>query len=338
MRNFCGRTRPGEEWAAPARLLMLNMTSLRKLGSSDLEVFPLALGGNVFGWTADQEQSFAVLDAYTAAGGNFVDTADSYSAWIEGNHGGESETIIGRWIKERGNRSDVVIATKVSQHPDYQGLSAANIKAAADASLRRLGTDHIDLYYTHFDRPDVPVEEIIGALDELVRAGKVRHIAASNISAERLQESLDLSEREGLARYVALQPHYNLVSRDTYEGALQNVAERSGLAAVPYFALASGFLTGKYRPGTTVDSARAQGAAKHLETERGRNVLAALDEVARAHDAEVATVALAWLAAQPTVAAPIASARTVEQLPALLGVAELRLTDEELGKLTRASA
>ncbi|WP_445524969.1 aldo/keto reductase [Streptomyces cyslabdanicus] len=314
------------------------MTSLRKLGSSDLEVFPLALGGNVFGWTADQEQSFAVLDAYTAAGGNFVDTADSYSAWIEGNHGGESETIIGRWIKERGNRSDVVIATKVSQHPDYQGLSAANIKAAADASLRRLGTDHIDLYYTHFDRPDVPVEEIIGALDELVRAGKVRHIAASNISAERLQESLDLSEREGLARYVALQPHYNLVSRDTYEGALQNVAERSGLAAVPYFALASGFLTGKYRPGTTVDSARAQGAAKHLETERGRNVLAALDEVARAHDAEVATVALAWLAAQPTVAAPIASARTVEQLPALLGVAELRLTDEELGKLTRASA
>ncbi|MFF4762602.1 aldo/keto reductase [Streptomyces sp. NPDC001292] len=314
------------------------MTSLRKLGSSDLEVFPLALGGNVFGWTADWEQSFAVLDAYTAAGGNFVDTADSYSAWVEGNQGGESETIIGEWIKERGNRSDVVIATKVSQHPDYQGLSAANIKAAADASLRRLGTDHIDLYYTHFDQPEVPVEEIIGALDELVRAGKVRHIAASNISAERLRESLDFSEREGLARYVALQPHYNLVSRDTYEGELQNVAERSGLAAVPYYALASGFLTGKYRPGTTVDSARAQGAAKHLETERGQKVLTALDEVARAHGAEVATVALAWLAAQPTVAAPIASARTVEQLPALLGVAQLRLTEEELGKLTRASA
>ncbi|MFB7459586.1 aldo/keto reductase [Streptomyces sp. NPDC056188] len=314
------------------------MTSLRTLGSSELEVFPLALGGNVFGWTADQEQSFAVLDAYTAAGGNFVDTADSYSAWVDGNQGGESETIIGRWVEERGNRSDVVIATKVSQHPDYQGLGAANIKAAADASLRRLGTDHIDLYYTHFDKPEVPVEEIVGALDELVRAGKVRHIAASNISAERLQASLDFSEREGLARYVALQPHYNLVSRDTYEGALQNVAERSGLAAVPYFALASGFLTGKYRPGTTVDSARAQGAAKHLETERGQKVLTALDEVARAHDAEAATVALAWLAAQPTVAAPIASARTVEQLPALLEVAELRLTEEELGKLTRASA
>ncbi|MFF0794334.1 aldo/keto reductase [Streptomyces spiralis] len=314
------------------------MMSPRKLGSSDLEVFPLALGGNVFGWTADRTQSFAVLDAYTAAGGNFIDTADSYSAWVEGNKGGESETIIGQWIKERGNRSDVVIATKVSQHPDFQGLSAANIKAAADASLKRLGTDYIDLYYTHFDKPEVPVEEIIGALDELVRAGKVRHIAASNISAERLRASLDFSDREGLARYVALQPHYNLVSRDTYEGALRDVAERYGLVAVPYFALASGFLTGKYRPGATVDSARAQGAAKHLETERGRKVLAALDEVARAHDAEVATVALAWLAAEPTVAAPIASARTVEQLPALLGVAELRLTDDEIAQLTRASA
>ncbi|WP_369170419.1 aldo/keto reductase [Streptomyces sp. R28] len=314
------------------------MTSLRKLGSSDLEVFPLSLGGNVFGWTADETQSFAVLDAYAAAGGNFVDTADSYSAWVEGNVGGESETIIGKWVKARGNRDDVVIATKVSQHPDFQGLTAANIKAAADASLRRLGTDHIDLYYTHFDKPEVPVEEIIGALDELVKAGKVRHIAASNISAERLAASLALSDREGLARYVALQPHYNLVSRDTYEGELQNLAEREGLAAVPYFALASGFLTGKYRADTAVQSPRAQGAGRHLETERGRRVLTALDEVAQAHEAPVATVALAWLASQPTVAAPIASARTLEQLPALLGVGELRLTDEELGKLTAASA
>ncbi|MFF0465121.1 aldo/keto reductase [Streptomyces mexicanus] len=314
------------------------MTVRHKLGLSDLEVFPLALGGNVFGWTADQDRSFAVLDAYTAAGGNFIDTADSYSAWIEGNKGGESETIIGRWLKERGNRSDVVIATKVSQHPEYPGLSAANIKAAADASLKRLGTDYIDLYYTHFDKPEVPVEEIIGALDELVKAGKVRHIAASNISAERLTASLDFSEREGLARYVAIQPHYNLVSRDTYEGELRDLAERSGLAAVPYYALASGFLTGKYRPGASVDSPRAAGATKHLETERGRNVLAALDEVARAHDAEVATVALAWLAAQPTVVAPIASARTPEQLPALLAVADLRLTDDELARLTEASA
>ncbi|MGY4277431.1 aldo/keto reductase [Streptomyces sp. M18.1] len=314
------------------------MTSLRKLGSSDLEVFPLALGGNVFGWTADQDTSFAVLDAYTAAGGNFIDTADSYSAWADGNSGGESETVLGKWLAARGNRDDVVLATKVSQHPEYPGLSAANIKAAADASLRRLGTDHIDLYYTHFDKPEVPVEEIVGALDELVRAGKVRHIAASNISAERLAASLDFSDREGLARYVAIQPHYNLVSRDTYEGGLRDLAERAGLAAVPYYALAAGFLTGKYRPGATVDSPRAGGAARHLETERGRRVLAALDEIAGAHDAPVATVALAWLAAQPTVAAPIASARTVEQLPALLGVAELTLSEDEVRRLTQASA
>ncbi|MFJ1534441.1 aldo/keto reductase [Streptomyces mirabilis] len=314
------------------------MTSLRKLGSSDLEVFPLSLGGNVFGWTADEAQSFAVLDAYTAGGGNLVDTADGYSAWIPGHTGGESETIIGKWFAARGNRSDVVLATKVSTHPEYKGLSPANIKAAADASLRRLGTDYIDLYYTHFDDTSVPVEEIIGALDELVRAGKVREIAASNISAERLAESVEFSDREGLARYVALQPHYNLVSRDTYEGPLQEVASRTGLAAVPYFALASGFLTGKYRPGTTVDSARAEGAGKHLDTERGIRVLAALDEVAGAHDAEVATVALAWLAARPTVAAPIASARTVEQLPALLAVADLTLTDAEVARLTEASA
>ncbi|MCT9109679.1 aldo/keto reductase [Streptomyces mirabilis] len=314
------------------------MTSLRKLGSSDLEVFPLSLGGNVFGWTADEAQSFAVLDAYTAGGGNFVDTADGYSAWVPGHKGGESETVIGKWFAARGNRSDVVLATKVSTHPEYKGLSPANIRAAADASLRRLGTDYIDLYYTHFDDTSVPVEEIIGALDELVRAGKVREIAASNISAERLAESVEFSDREGLARYVALQPHYNLVSRDTYEGPLQEVASRTGLAAVPYFALASGFLTGKYRPGTTVDSARAAGAGKHLDTERGIRVLAALDEVAVAHDAEVATVALAWLAARPTVAAPIASARTVEQLPALLAVADLTLTDAEVARLTEASA
>ncbi|WP_086561663.1 aldo/keto reductase [Streptomyces africanus] len=314
------------------------MTSLRKLGSSDLEVFPLALGGNVFGWTADEAQSFAVLDAYTAAGGNFIDSADVYSAWVDGNQGGESETVLGKWLTSRGNRADVVVATKVSQHPEFQGLSAANIKAAADASLRRLGTDYIDLYYTHFDKPEVPVEEIIGALDELVTAGKVRHIAASNISAERLRASLEFSDREGLARYVALQPHYNLVSRDTYEGELQDLAARTGLAAVPYYALASGFLTGKYRPGTTVDSARAGGAAQHLQTERGRRVLDALDEISAAHDVPAATVALAWLAAQPTVVAPIASARTVEQLPALLGVGELTLTDAEVGRLTEASA
>ena len=323
---------------ASPRALTWSMSSLRTLGSSDLEVFPLNLGGNVFGWTADRAQSFAVLDAYTAAGGNFVDTADAYSAWAPGNKGGESETVIGDWLAERGNRSDIVIATKVGSHPDRKGLSATTIRAAAEESLRRLRTDYIDLYYTHFDKPEVPVEEIVTALDDLVKAGKVRATAASNITPERLQESLDFSDREGVARYVALQPQYNLVSRDTYEGPLKDVASRGGLAAMPYFALASGFLTGKYRPGTTMDSARAAGAGKHLETERGVRVLAALDEIAAGRGAEPATVALAWLAAQPTVAAPIASARTVEQLPALLAVADLTLTDEELTKLTRASA
>ncbi|MBT2369467.1 aldo/keto reductase [Streptomyces sp. ISL-10] len=313
------------------------MTSLRTLGSSDLAVFPLALGGNVFGWTADQDRSFAVLDAYAAAGGNFVDTADSYSSWAPGNEGGESETVIGNWLASRGNRSEIVLATKVGAHPQYKGLSPVTIKAAAEESLRRLRTDHIDLYYTHFDDPSVPVEEIITALDRLVKDGKVRAIAASNLSAERLRASLDFSESEGLARYVALQPHYNLVSRDTYEGDLQDTAARAGLAAVPYYALASGFLTGKYRPGARVDSARAQGAGRHLETERGLKVLDALDRIAGARGAEVATVALAWLAAQPTVVAPIASARTVEQLPALVAVGELELTEEELAELTAAS-
>ncbi|MEU6486158.1 aldo/keto reductase [Streptomyces sp. NPDC046887] len=313
------------------------MTSLRKLGTSDLLVFPLALGGNVFGWTADRAQSFAVLDAYTAAGGNFVDTADTYSSWAPGNQGGESETIIGEWLAARGNRADVLIATKAGAHPDFKGLAPATLRAAVDASLRRLGTDYIDLFYTHYDDPSVPVEEFVPVLDQLVRDGKVRAIAASNISPERLREALDFSAREGLAAYSALQPHYNLVSRDTYEGGLRDLVERDGLAAVPYYALASGFLTGKYRPGTEVDSARAGGAAKHLESDRGRTVLAALDQVAEAHGAEPATVALAWLAAQPTVAAPIASARTVEQLPALLALADLTLTDQDLAALTAAS-
>lgn len=314
------------------------MTSLRPLGASDLSVFPLALGGNVFGWTADEAASFAVLDAYTEAGGNFVDTADTYSSWIPGNEGGESEKIIGKWLAARGNRADVVVATKVGAHPGFKGLAAPTIKAAAEASLRRLGTDYIDLYYTHFDDESVPVEEIVTALDQLVQDGKVRAVAASNISPERLRDSLDFSDREGLAKYVALQPHYNLVSRGTYEGRLQDTAARSGLAAVPYFSLAAGFLTGKYRPGQNVQSARAGSAAKHLETDRGAKVLAALDRVAQAHGAEPASVALAWLAAQPTVVAPIASARTVEQLPALLAVADLELTDAELSELKTASA
>ncbi|MCF3964449.1 aldo/keto reductase [Streptomyces fuscigenes] len=314
------------------------MTDRRTLGSSDLSVSPLCLGANVFSWSADEKATFAVLDAYTAAGGNFVDTSDSYGRLADGSKGSGSELLIGQWMAARGKRDDVVVATKVGSHPEYKGLAPETIRSAAEGSLRRLGTDRIDLYYTHFDDESVPVEDIISTLDELVKAGKVRHIAASNISPERLSASLAFSEREGLARYVALQPHYNLVSRDTYEGELQDVVARGGLSALPYFALAAGFLTGKYRPGTTVESVRADRAAAHLGTERGQKVLAELDAVAQERGAELATVALAWLAQRPTVAAPIASARTVEQLPALLAAQDLRLTDEEMARLTAAGA
>ncbi|MFI9724201.1 aldo/keto reductase [Streptomyces sp. NPDC052396] len=309
----------------------------RHIGS--LSVHPLALGGNVFGWTADREQSFAVLDAYAEAGGNFVDTADIYSAWVPGNSGGESETLIGDWLAARRNRDRMVIGTKVGGgFPDKAGLSATTIRAGLEASLRRLRTDYIDLYYTHYDDETVPVAEFLSVLDKLVREGKIREIAASNISAQRLAEALEFSDAAGVAKYVAIQPHYSLVSRDTYEGPLAEVAARHGLAAVPYWALASGFLTGKYRPGASVDSARAEGAGRYLVSERGRRVLTALDEVAAAHDAAVATVALAWLTAQPTIASPLASARTVDQLPPLLAVADLRLSDTELKRLTEASA
>ncbi|WP_405018434.1 aldo/keto reductase [Kitasatospora sp. NBC_00070] len=309
------------------------------LGGSDLTVSTLSLGGNVFGWTADRADSFAVLDAYAAGGGNFVDTADVYSAWVPGNTGGESETILGDWLRSRGNRADIVVATKVGAHPEATGLSAVTVKSATEESLRRLGVERIDLLYTHRDDTSTPVEEFVPALDQLVREGKVRAVAASNISAERLTEALEFSAREGLAAYVAVQPHYNLVSRDTYEGPLADVVAAYGLSAVPYYALASGFLTGKYRPGgDPVASARALGAARYLESPRGPKVLDALDRVAAAHGVAPATVALAWLAAQPTVAAPIASARTVAQLPALLAAARLELGAEELALLDAASA
>jgi aryl-alcohol dehydrogenase-like predicted oxidoreductase len=311
---------------------------MKTIHHTDLTVFPLALGGNVFGWTAGEKESFAVLDAYADAGGNFVDTADVYSAWVPGNSGGESEEIIGRWLARRGRRDDLVIATKVSQHADAKGLSRASIRHGVEASLRRLQTDHIDLYYAHYDDRETPLEETVAAFGELVTEGKVRYVAASNYTADRLGEALKLADAAGLPRFVAIQSHYNLVHRDEYEGALRDLAAREGLASVPYYALASGFLTGKYRDGSAdSDSPRAEGAAKYLD-DRGRRVLAALDEIAAAHDAAVATVALAWLAAQPTVVAPIASARTVEQLPDLVAVADLRLTGDELDRLTRASA
>jgi aryl-alcohol dehydrogenase-like predicted oxidoreductase len=303
------------------------------LGRTDLDVFPLCLGGNVFGWTADETDSFAVLDAYATAGGNFVDTADSYSAWAAGNRGGESETIIGRWLASRGNRDRMIVATKVGRMPGRSDLRASTIRQAADDSLRRLQTDRIDLYYAHGDDdPDIPLEETLGAFNELVRAGKVRHIAASNYGAPRLAEALAVSARDALASYVALQPHYNLVERD-YEHGLRQLCADGGLACLPYFSLAKGFLTGKYRPGgPPVDSPRSGGASVYLD-ERGAVVLAALDDIAAAHEVSVAAVALAWLRSQPTVVAPIASARTPEQLAEILLVAELELTPDELARL-----
>ena len=310
---------------------------MAKISSTDLDVYPLALGGNVFGWTADEEASFAVLDGYAAGGGNFIDTADVYSAWAPGNSGGESETILGRWLASRGRRDQTIIGTKVGKHPQFQGLSAKTIRAAAENSLKRLQTEYIDLYYAHADDEQTPLEETLGAFDALIREGKVRYIAASNYTAPRLAEALAVSDREGLARYVALQQHYNLVERDKYEGELADLVAREGLSSIPYYALASGFLTGKYRPDANVQSQRAQSAGAYLN-EKGIKVLAALDEVAATHNTAVATIALAWLAAQPTVVAPIASARTTEQLPDLLRVSDVRLSDAELCKLNEASA
>lgn len=310
---------------------------MTRIGTTDLDVLPLNLGGNVFGWTADRDQSFAVLDAFAAAGGSFVDTADVYSQWVPGNSGGESETIIGEWVAARGNRDDVVIATKVGQAGAQPGTSRAAVQAAIDGSLRRLGTDHVDLYYAHIDDRDTPLEETVAALGEVVAQGKARYVAASNFTAERLTEALSIADGLGVARFVALQPHYNLVHRDEYEGALQDLAVAEDLAVLPYSSLASGFLTGKYRDGAAVDSPRAGGAGRYLD-DRGRNVLAALDRVAADTGASVTTVALAWLRAQPGIAAPIASARSTEQLPDLIAAATLELSGAQVRALTDASA
>lgn len=309
---------------------------MARLGTTDLDVFPLCLGGNVFGWTSDESESYAVLDAYAAAGGNFIDTADAYSSWAPGNSGGESETVIGRWMASRGNRDRMVIATKVGRLAGLADLRADTIRKAAEGSLHRLRTDRIDLYYAHGDDDTtIPLAETLGVFDELVRAGKARHVAASNYGRHRLTEALTISQTEGLAPYVALQPHYNLVERG-YETELAPLCADAGLACVPYFSLAVGFLTGKYRPGTSVDSARARGATRYLD-DRGIAVLAALDTISATHGTTQAAVALAWLLAQPTVVAPIASARTPEQLAELLPCVTLELTAEELDQLERAS-
>jgi aryl-alcohol dehydrogenase (NADP+) len=308
-----------------------------RIGHSDLEVSPLCLGGNVFGWTADEQQSFAVLDAYVEAGGNFIDTSDSYSAFVPGHRGGESETVLGKWLAARGNRSSLVLATKVGKKPDHPGLAPDNIRAAMEESLGRLHTDYIDLYYAHVDDQDTPLEQTLGALDQLVRDGTVRQIAASNYTAPRLVEALQVSERHGFARYVALQNQYSLVERRGYEGEVAELCELEGISCVPYWALARGFLTGKYRPGVDVQSPRAAAASAYLD-ERGIRLLEALDGVAAAHDTTVAAVALAWVAAQLGVAAPLASARNEQQLSEILPMSRLELSAEELGALADASA
>ena len=309
----------------------------RPLGDSELHVSPLCLGGNVFGWTANQDESFAVLDAYADAGGNFIDTADTYSSWVPGHIGGESESIVGDWLQRRGRRSEFVIATKVAKRPEFRGLAPFNIQTSVDGSLARLKTDYIDLYYAHEDDETVPVADVLGAFTELIAQGKVRYIAASNFSAARLAEALDVSQSLGLARYIAVQPHYNLLKRDEYEGALRDVCVAHDVACVPYFGLARGFLTGKYRDGLEVESARAGGVTMY-RNDRGWRTLAALDEVAAAHGTSVAAVALAWVKAQPTVAAPIASARTLPQFVEILPMQELTLLPDELSALAAAAS
>ncbi len=294
-----------------------------------MEVYGLCLGGNVFGWTADKDASFVVLDAYVEAGGNFIDTADTYMR----PNMGTSERIIGEWMASRGNRDQLVIATKVGSDG---GLSAENIAAHVDGSLERLQTDRIDLYYAHKDDGSVGVDETVRAFDRTVREGKVLQVAASNVPPDRLRESLALQSEHGLAPYTWLQPHYNLVERQGYERDYAPIVAEYGLAVAPYYALASGFLTGKYRNGGS-DSPRAKTASSYLD-ERGHRVLDALDEVAVAHDVKPAAVAIAWLAAKPGVAAPIASATSPDQLAQVLAGATLSLTDDEIARLDEASA
>jgi aryl-alcohol dehydrogenase-like predicted oxidoreductase len=292
------------------------------LGRTDLQVHPLCLGGNVFGWSANAEQSNEVLTAYETAGGNFIDTADMYSRWHTGNVGGESETIIGDWMRSRGNRSEMVIATKVAKLATRPGLSAANIAAAAEDSLRRLGTDYIDIYYAHHDDEEIPLEESLTAFNELVTAGKVRYLAASNYTASRLEEALKISRDLGMSEYLLLQPNYNAIVRDEYEGDLMATAVKEDIPVLPYFSLATGFLTGKYQPGVEVDSVRAGDMPDYMN-DRGWAILNALTEIAKAENTTIAAVALGWLRAQPGVVTPIASARTVKQLAEILPVVEL---------------
>jgi aryl-alcohol dehydrogenase-like predicted oxidoreductase len=312
----------------------------RNLGHSKLRVPPLCLGGNVFGWTATESASFAVLDAAVGAGLTFIDTADTYSVWVAGHRGGESETVIGNWLKRGAKRKDVVIATKVGMEmsPGHKGLSAGHIANSVEGSLRRLQTDYIDLYFAHRDDASVPLEETLGAFQKLIAQGKVRAIGASNYTAARLAESLEISRKHGLPRYEVLQPQYNLYERSGYETALEPLCMQQQLGVVGYSALASGFLSGKYR--TLADASRSlrgKGIVEKYLNERGLRILAALDDVAERQETSAASVALAWQIARPSITAPIASATTVDQLNGLIAATQLTLDHAEIEQLDSAS-
>lgn len=306
--------------------------------NTDLDVAPINFGGNVFGWTLDEQASFAILDKFTDAGFNFIDTADTYAWWLNGT-GGQSEEVIGKWLKSRGNRNQVVIATKVGSETKEHGfdISKKHILKSADESLQRLGVDCIDLYYTHFDDDVTPVEETLSAYEELIKAGKIRYVAASNLSPARLIESLEAAEQNGLPRYVALQPHYNLVERTKFETEYAALVGQYDLSVFPYWSLAAGFLTGKYRAAEDFDKTARGGSVKKYFNDRGKAVLKALDKVSEKHDSKPATVALAWLLANPLITAPIVSATSESQLQTLFAAPELKLDAEDLEILDEAS-
>lgn len=316
------------------------MPHLRHLGASGLEISPLVLGGNVFGWTADKAASFRILDRFAERGGVMIDTADVYSAWVSGHQGGESESVIGEWLRTSGKRDQVLISTKVGMLPGEGGakLAPARIAAAAEASLQRLGIETIDLYFAHQDDEDVPQEDYLAAFGTLIDAGKVRALGASNFHAMRLKSALDLAAKEGLPHFRVLQPEYNLVSRHKFEGELQDLCITHNLGVIPYYGLASGFLTGKYRSEADLSKSVRGGRMGDLLAGKGGAVLAVMDEVAAETDASLAQVALAWLAAQDGVTAPIASATSVEQLDELVGAWDVELSHDQLDRLTAAGA
>ena len=315
------------------------MDNRKRLGNTDLRISPLVFGGNVFGWTLDEPASFKMLDLFVDAGFNFIDTADVYSRWAPGNKGGESETIIGKWLKKSGKRKEVILATKlgIEMAEGKKGLSARYMKQAVEASLKRLGTDYIDLYQSHVDDSEIPVEETMSAFHELIREGKVRYIGASNLSAERIKASNDFARDNDLAPYVCLQPLYNLYDRQKFESEYSQLVQEELLGVIPYYSLASGFLSGKYRGINDLDkSQRGQGVRKYLD-ERGLGILAAMDEVAREQNVPLSQIAIAWLLQKPLVTAPIASATSEHQLSDLLHATKLTLTNEQMARLDTAS-